>query len=318
MNKRSRNAWIQLAVLALLGGAVILTLVLPQLSDHRKPESPLELSVVIRESDSSLWGNARLGMEQAAAELRAETRFLVLPEDNDSREQEELLRREYDGGADALIVVPADSEELARKLEELAGKCPVVALESVLEGAADTVSTDNRALGRALAQELLEDWTGGVVLLLDTAHGSSGVRERLEGAREILEQSGVPVQCRAARAGGMTAVLDGLTREAGADWIMAFEPATTQGAASAKESQGLQQPLYGVGVTTDVAAWLERGTVTAVAAWSDYAAGYLAVESAVKAVRGEKIKTEPLPFSVVRGEDIYDPENEKLLFPVAS
>lgn len=116
----------------------------------------------------------------------------------------------------------------------------------------------------------------------------------------------------------MTAVLDGLTREAGADWIMAFEPATTQGAASAKESHDLKQPLYGVGVTTDVAAWLERGTVTAVAAWSDYAAGYLAVESAVKAVRGEKIKTEPLPFSVVRGEDIYDPENEKLLFPVAS
>ena len=54
------------------------------------------------------------------------------------------------------------------------------------------------------------------------------------------------------------------------------------------------------------------------AAWSDYAAGYLAVESAVKAVRGEKIETELLPFSVVRGEDIYDPDNEKLLFPVAS
>ena len=47
-------------------------------------------------------------------------------------------------------------------------------------------------------------------------------------------------------------------------------------------------------------------------------AGRYYQESAVKAVRGEKIKTEPLPFSVVRGEDIYDPENEKLLFPVAS
>lgn len=318
MSKRSRNAWIQLAVLVLLGGAVILTLVLPQLSDRRTPEAPLELSVIIRESDSSLWGNARLGMEQAAAELRAETRFLVLSKENDSQEQEDLLRREYEGGADALVVAPADPEKLAVRLGELTGKYPVVALESALEGAERTIAPDNRALGQALAQALLEDWTGGAVLLLDTAPESSGVRERLEGAKEVLEQAGVPVQCRTARAGGMPAVLDGLIREAGTEWIMAFEPAATQGAASAKESRGLDQPLYGVGVTTDAAAWLERGTVTAVAAWSDYAAGYLAVESAVKAVRGEKIETEPLPFSVVRGEDIYDPDNEKLLFPVAS
>ena len=318
MSKRSRNAWIQLAVLALLGGAVILTLVLPQLSNRRTPDPPLELSVVIRESDSSLWGNARLGMEQAAAELRAETRFLVLSADNDGQEQEDLLRREYEGGAGALVVVPAEPETLAQDLRELTGKCPVVTLESALEGAEDTISPDNRALGQALALALLEDWTGGAVLLLDTAPGSFGVRDRLEGAKEVLEEAGVPVQCRAARAGGLPVVLDGLTREAGTDWIMAFEPAATQGAAAAKESRGLEQPLYGVGVTTDVAAWLERGTVTAVAVWSDYAAGYLAVESAVKAARGEKNKSEPLPFSVVRGEEIYDPDNEKLLFPVAS
>lgn len=318
MSKKSRNAWIQLAILVLLGGAVILTLLLPQLTSQRTPEPPLELSVVIREADSSLWSNARLGMEQAAAELRAETRFLVLSKENDGQEQRELLRREYEGGADALVVVPADPEDLAQGWEKLAGKCSVVAMESELEGAADTIAPNNRSLGETLARALLEDWTGGAVLLLDTAPDSSGVRERLEGAREVLERAGVPVQCRMARAGGMPAVLDGLTREAGTEWIMAFEPAATQGAAAAKDSHGLDQPLYGVGVTADVAAWLERGTVTAVAAWSDYAAGYLAVQSAVKAVQGEKIETEPLPFSVVRGEDIYDPDNEKLLFPVAS
>lgn len=318
MSKKRRNAWIQLAILILLGGGVVLSLVLPQLSEGQEGAPLLELSVIIRERDSTLWSNARLGMEQAAEELRAETRFLVLSRDNSGQEQEVLLRREYEGGADALVVVPVDSEALAQNLRDLTGHRPVVTLESQLEGAEDAISPDNQALGQALAQALLEDWTGGTVLLLDTAPTSSGVRERLEGAKEILEDACVPVQRRTARAGGMSAVLDGLTREAGAAWIMAFEPSATQKAAAAKESHGLKQPLYGVGVSTDAAAWLERGTVTAVAAWSDYAAGYLAVERAVKAARGEKTKTEPLPFSVVRGEDIYDSDNEKLLFPVAS
>ena len=54
------------------------------------------------------------------------------------------------------------------------------------------------------------------------------------------------------------------------------------------------------------------------AAWSDYAAGYLAVQQAVRAVREQSQELEPLSFSIVRGEDIYAPENQKLLFPVTS
>ena len=317
MKHTSRNAWIQLAILVALGGAVILTLILPQLSDRRAADPPLELSVVVRESDSSLWSNARLGMEQAAGELLAELRFLVLTTSNDGQEQMDLLRRECERGADALVVVPAAPEELSQNLRDLTGQCPVICLESQVEGTALTVAPDNRALGQALARALLEDWTGGAVLLLNTAPESEGVLARLDAAKEVLEQAGVPVQCRLERAEGMMAVLDGLVRESETGWIMAFEPAATQGAARAKEEQDLKQPLYGVSVTTDVAAWLERGTVTAAAAWSDYAAGYLAVESAVRTARKERVEMEPLPFSVVRGEDIYDPDNQKLLFPVA-
>ena len=65
-----------------------------------------------------------------------------------------------------------------------------------------------------------------------------------------------------------------------------------------------------------VFAGLERGDVAAVAAVSDYAAGYVAAESAIHLARGEAADAEQLPFFVVRGEDIYDPENQKLLFPV--
>lgn len=59
--KKRRSALIQLAILTALGAAVALTLLLPQMSGlHRRPQ-PLELSVIIREQDSSLWTNTRMG-----------------------------------------------------------------------------------------------------------------------------------------------------------------------------------------------------------------------------------------------------------------
>lgn len=62
--KKRRSALIQLAILTALGAAVALTLLLPQMSGlHRRPQ-PLELSVIIREQDSSsgsntVWGWSR-------------------------------------------------------------------------------------------------------------------------------------------------------------------------------------------------------------------------------------------------------------------
>lgn len=316
--KKRRSGLIQLGILLVLGLAVILTLVVPQLSAGRRRGELLELSVIIRETDSSLWLNARLGMEQAAGEMGAELRFLTLTAANDAQEQAQLLSREAEGGADALIVVPAHPAELAPQLRELTGQRPVVAMESPLEGAQCTVTPDNEAMGQALAQAVIEDWKGGTVLLLDTGAASAGVSARLEAALATLAAAGVPVERRISEVGALASVLSAQAQETRAVQIMAFEPAATESAAQAKESQSLYQPLYGVGVTANTAAALERGTVAAVAAWSDYAAGYLAVEGAVRAVQSGECGTQPLPFFLVRGEDIYDPDNQKLLFPVTS
>lgn len=176
-----------------------------------------------------------------------------------------------------------------------------------MEGAAGAVSPDNALLGRRLAAALLEDWNGGEVLLLDTAGDGTGVTERLEAAEAALLAAQVPVR----RAGV-------LPEDQDPSWVMAFESSATQRAAEKKEAEGRAFALYGVGTSTDVTAQLERGSIAAMAAWSDYAAGFLAVRRAVDAARGGEGDVSPLPFSILRGEDIYAPENQKLLFPVMS
>ncbi|MGI5963842.1 MAG: sugar ABC transporter substrate-binding protein [Lawsonibacter sp.] len=316
--RHRRSALIQLGILVLLGASVVLSLVLPQLSVSGREHQPMEVSVIIREADSSPWSNVRLGLEQAAGDYGAELRFLTLSRTNDGSEQADLVRREAEGGADALVVVAADPENLATQLPQGVGNCPVVCMESMVEGCKLTVAPDNQRLGEELARAVLEDWTGGVVLLLDTGGNSTGVSDRLTAAKQILQQAGVPVETRIARVSALVNVLSALVAETSAVRIMTFEASATEQVILAKENAALLQPLYGVGVSSGVASALERGDVAAIAAWSDYAAGYLAVEGAVHLAQGEEYSADALPVSIVRGEDIYEPDHEKLLFPVTS
>ena len=299
--KTGNSRLIQIAVLAALGLAAALSLALPQLLRGERKEQLLSLSVMLRDTDSSGWTVAREGMEQAADELGAELRFLTLTAAGDSEEQEALLLREIEDGAAALVAVPADPAALAAALDPWLVVCPTVTLESPMEGAAGVVSPDNALLGRELAEALLEDWDGGEVLLLDTAGRCAGVEARLTAAAETLAAAGASVR-----------------REEASRWVMAFEPSATQKTAEKREAEGRDFTLYGVGSAAAITAQLERGNVAAIAAWSDYAAGYLAVRRAVNAVRGTGGTLSPLPFSILREEDIYAPENQKLLFPIMS
>jgi len=313
--KNKKNELIQMAILIILGIAMILSSILPRIRIHNTLTELLEVSVIIREEDSSLWFNTRLGMEQAAEELRVELRFLTLPQANDSRAQIRLLRREHAQGADALVVVPADSSQLMAALTEQNLGCPIVSMESQADWSSPFIAPDNAALGRELAMAALEDWRGGSILLVNGCRSSTGLAIRAEAAQQALLQAGVRVQLETAEKEGE---LRQLMEETDASGVIVFEPALTEQAAALKESLESEQLLYGVGVTTAAAAYLEKGTISAVAAWSDFVAGYLAVESAVQQVKGSQYQVEPLSFFVVRGDEIYDPKYQKLLFPFMS
>ena len=305
--KIKHNSLVEYVILGVLGSLVVLTLAVPPLLRDRRCAPVLSLSVLLRDTDNS-WTAARQGMELAADELGAELRFLTLTTSNSGEEQEELFLRELEGGADALIVVPSDLEGLYAALLQSPKLCPVVTLECAMAGGAGGVSPDNPEVGRQLAQALLEDWEGGEVLLLDNSAACPETAQRLAGAQETLSQAGVPFRPVSALP------QDGLSIQ----WVITFESGATRQAAEYKESEELAFALYGVGTSTAITVSLERGTIAAAAAWSDYAAGYLAVRQAVEAAQGNSRSLESLAFSIVRGEDIYAPENQKLLFPVTS
>lgn len=311
----SRKAILQL-VLPLIGLSVLFCLLAFAPGEKHSQPPLLEMSVILRDGDGGV-STMRKGMEQAAEDLNVELRFLTPAEDNNAAEQALLLEREVAGGAPAVVLLPADRELLSGAVSAAAGKTTLVTVETDMTawGAAASVSMDHQALGEALGTAALHGVpAGGTVLLLDSLPGDNGIRERLEAAREVLEREGR--QVREYQWSGDEALFADILRIERPGAIIAFEAAAL--AEVAELSRGENFPLlYGCGSTTGIAAALEKGRVTAIAAVNVFSAGYLAVEAAASLARHEDWTGAPtVAFSVVRQETMYESDNQKLLFPV--
>ena len=78
-----------------------------------------------------------------------------------------------------------------------------------------------------------------------------------------------------------------MAEEMGAEQIIALD---SKGDFDGGEEYALSADhpqIYGVGSSGEITSYLEKGVLTAVAAWSKYAAGYLAVELRRRRFRGE-------------------------------
>ena len=283
---------------------------------HHRP-ALLEMSVILRDGDGAV-STMRKGMEQAAKDLNVELRFLTPSEDNSAAEQAQLLEREVAGAAPAILLIPADREVLGDTVSAVSGKTTLVTVETDMAawGAAASVTMDHQALGEALGAAALNGVpAGGTVLLLDSLPGDNGIRERLRAAKAVLEREGRQVRiCRWNC--GSTSFADILRIERPSA-VIAFEAAALSDMAELSKGEPAFPLLYGCGSTSGIAAALEKGRVTSIAAVNVFSAGYLAVEAGAKLARHENwTGVSTVGFSIVRKETMYDSDNQKLLFPV--
>lgn len=315
-----------------MGRKVMLQLVVPLLSlcvlfliltmdpvRSQRPTELLEVSVIFRDADSSAMSAARQGMEQAAVDMDVELRLLNLSADGQAEEQRDLLVREVENGVDGVLLIPADRDVLADAVEE--SSVPVVTMETDMseDGAAGYVSVDNIALGEALGTMTLNGAPeGSAVILVNTAPDATGITDRVEAAAAVLEAAERRVyDCCPYGGDTLQEALETEVENWSAAAVVAFDTDALEQCAQTLSRMKEAPLLYGAGASAEIAAYLEQGTITAVAARNEFAAGYLAVEMLVDAIRGTAApKAQLLEYAVVRKETMYKPEHEKLLFPV--
>ncbi len=182
-------------------------------------------------------------------------------------------------------------------------------MESKAEKDGFSAAPDNRKIGEFLASAAAKDFPAGSVgLLVHSVSGSSGVCERLAAAEETLSAAGISVlHC------DDPAAWERLRAQA--DFCILPEPAFLGEITELLSRQKDSLPLYAAGYSQKLTSGLENGQIAAAAVWSGYAEGYWAVE---QAVLGKQAKPLEIPIILVRREDMYEAENQKILFPIGN
>lgn len=288
---------------------------------EQKPKEVLDISFVVRGKTSDSWASMRQGAEQAASEMNVNLSFITLTEENDAQEQVGLFDREVINGADAILVSAADSEAMIDPVREAQREIPVICVESKVYDDSFTsyISADNYAMGRRLADELIEQgYVRKNIAVVTYENDCDNINRRKEGLMDTLSRTNNAVSFWTLKSDGTKGIrqLQELLNQEPVDTIVALDLSILELAAQMIDDNELETVLFGIGATGKVAYYVEQGVISATIVQNDFANGYLGVQSAVDAIMKKPVEKEiRVEYRLINKDNMYKIENQRLLFP---
>lgn len=311
---------------------LLLILILPSIllfSDilwDEKDKGVYNISVIIRGKNTESWSIMKQGIDQAALEMNAEISFVTLLEENSVEEQSQLINREINNGADAILISPVDYDGMVESIEAAMGKVVVVLIESTINSQKRLayISCDNYELGVKLAEEVIQNGNvrNEISVIKDNLEYSS-INERYNGFIDTISKTKntytlVELSKNEKVAYNQKKIL---VEENIGDVIVAFDTATLESVAEnkkiLKEVNGIEieSEIYGIGSTSKILSLLEEKIINSIAVQNEFNIGYLGVENAIDILMGRKTKKNIIESTIVTTRNMYSDENQRLLFP---
>lgn len=284
------------------------------------------VSVIIEDSKDDYYVNFKKGMDQAAMELNADVSFITLYEPWNLSQQQDMIVREQQDGAKALVVVPVEEKALSDMLADNRLNGPLVFYKTGLSGekVSATVSTDYYAMGQKLAGQVIAGHPKEMPVYLFGSRSKDEVSQQVEdGIRSVLDEAGIHTVTYHNQGDDMfRRTIEELVYPGSQNVvIVALDPESlTETAAILADSSvyaSYVSGLYGRGTTIPILNYLDRGVISGICVTDEFGAGYLAVKKAVEAATGSGIQEHVVLGShYITKEDIRRPEYEKMLYPV--
>jgi ribose transport system permease protein len=255
---------------------------------------------------------------RAGAQAEAEKRgvdLTVTDAQNDASQQANQLQNFTSAGLDAIIVNPVDSDAAGNAVNA-AGKAriPVIAVDrGVNKAPVDTLVASDNVAGGELAAKTIADKLGGKgkIVILQGQAGTSAARERAQGfANGLKAHPGIRVVAQQPadfdRTKGLDVMSNLLQAHPDVRGVIAANDEMALGAIKALGSRaGTSVSVVGFDGTPDGLKAVEGGTLYASVAQQPSQLGRIAVDNALKALRGEEVKeTVKVPVKVVTKENV--------------
>ena len=291
-----------------------------------KKEDPIiQVSLIVYGSDASRWENLKQGAALAADDLNAEVTLITMSGEDDAAEQISLIRREAQGGADALLIAAADSEVIKEYLENDPIKIPYAFVESGTGDTAGLTSADNASMAESLIKTIDDnekDWIKAAVIVDHDRRDS--VKERLDTVLNtdvpyaenvvLWERNEQEVDKKA-----QFFLQRQLTEEA-VDVVIALDNSSMEEIIDAAVNLNKDVKIYGIANSSKSAYYLDNRLVRSLVYQDEFSIGYIGLsdllENNFRKLRDNTpLDRSQIAFKVVDHNNMYDKANQRLLFP---
>ncbi|HWS42934.1 MAG TPA: substrate-binding domain-containing protein [Pseudoflavonifractor sp.] len=290
------------AVLLVLVTALVL-LVVQKVRGEDAPKI-YRVSILLDGTDGNGWKNFRAGLNQAALERNVDLRF-VTRYDGEA-DQTDVLRQEWEGEAEGVIIVPTDAGKLGETLREAPAGLAVCVVGPVLPtGRVDSyVSPDYDKMGRRLADAAAQVGAACTLFLSDDPSPAASLIAA--GLAAGLQEKGIPFAQETVGESGLTEI-----PKEGA--LAAVESAVAEVLCAAP---GGRERVCGVGVSDVLLRNLEEGAAAALVVQSDFDAGYLSLSRVVSRLSQEKAGNAVLESYAATRENMFEYPMSDILFSI--
>lgn len=286
------------------------------------------VALVLGMRHGDYWKTVYSGAETAAREYGVNLSFLAPDDEEDVKGQVNQVAQALEDGADALILAPNDDVALAGAVNDAASKVPVIVIDSNVNSSKlkSYIGTDNYEAGRKAAEELIRLMGGepSRIGIMGFVQGTQKADMREKGLLDTLakhpEISIVEKEYSFSDQLLATQLTQAMIQTHGRlDAIVALNSIASLGVAEGLEKLGLEGSvkLIAFDSTVQELELMQEGVISATVIQNPFSMGYLGVRHAVEAMSGDKVPAVVDTGSkVVRQEDMFTLENQKLLFPL--
>ncbi|MBO4890730.1 MAG: substrate-binding domain-containing protein [Lachnospiraceae bacterium] len=311
----------------LIIAVLLLVFLVAALSQTKIPSPKLtnekRVSLIVYGDDSERWENLRQGAGLVCENNDAGLSLLTMLSENDVAEQEEIIEREIENGADALIIAPVNSAQIRDYIINRKISIPVAFVESVESCGKDQtdIAPDDYRMGYELGEKLVENESDIVTVAVvsnNTERDSVALREK--GLMDAIEgKVGKILTWSRSEYNNKTEtrvfIQKSLVSEA-TDVIVTFDNSTTDALLDALTNLNKQSKQYSVSTSNKAVYNLYSREILSLGYPNEYAMGYLAAENVLDRSYAKKAYSDKeIEYRIIRKENMYDEDNQTLLFP---
>jgi ribose transport system substrate-binding protein len=309
----------------------MLTLIMPISCGNNNlsvPEQKKMVKIIAKRMKSEFWDVVRMGAEAAEKEFNVNVEYWGPENELEIDKQIEKVREAINEKADAIVLAACDYVKLVEVTEQaISAKIPVIVIDSGLKSdkVKSFIGTDNVGAGYMVGKTLIEIVGENCnVAVMSFIKGAASADQREEGffdaIKDYPEIKVVTTEYCNSNA-DMSEILTYriLDSHRDLDAIAALNADSTSGVARAVEKRGLAGKIRVVGFdsTPDEIEFLERDVIDSLIIQNPFSMGYLGVKYAVDAMVGKPVpRRVDTGSKVINKDNMYLPENQKLLFPL--